>query len=265
MSALLELRNVTRDFMLHGRHKSVFRAVDGVSFTIERGTTFGLVGESGSGKSTVAKMVTRLLTATEGEILFEGKNVNALGGDELMAYRRQAQIVFQDPFSSLNPRMTVEQLLTEPFEIHGLYSTADRTRRAAELVDQVGLASNSLQRKPVEFSGGQRQRILIARAIALRPALIVADEPVSALDVLIQAQILNLLKDLQQELGLTYLFISHDLSVVNFMSDTIGVMRNGILVEHGTRDEVYRNPRQQYTRDLIAAVPSEASARRSGH
>lgn len=265
MSPLLELRGVTKDFAVHGRRRQAFRAVDGVSFSIERGQTFGLVGESGSGKSTVAKMVTRLTSATAGQILFDGQDVNALTGDALLAYRRQAQIVFQDPFSSLNPRMTVEELLIEPFEIHRLHTAVERRARAAELVDQVGLPRASLERKPVEFSGGQRQRILIARAIALRPSLIVADEPVSALDVLIQAQILNLLKDLQQELGLTYLFISHDLSVVNFMSDTIGVMRHGVLVEHGTCDEVYRNPREQYTKDLIAAVPSEASARRTGN
>lgn len=259
MTNFLELHNVVKEFPIRdGLKRSAFRAVDDVSFTIPKGTTFGLVGESGSGKSTVARIVTRLLTATSGRVTLDGADVNALAGSDLLAYRRRAQIVFQDPFSSLNPRMTVEELLTEPFEIHKLHSKAERSRLAAELVSHVGLTRGSLAKKPVEFSGGQRQRILIARAIALKPALIVADEPVSALDVLIQAQILNLLKDLQQELGLTYLFISHDLSVVNFMSDHIGVMRQGKLVEQGTCEQIYRSPKEQYTKDLIAAVPSES-------
>lgn len=262
MSALLELTDVVKEYNVGTSfRRRTFRAVDGVSLSVPLGTTYGLVGESGSGKSTVARMVTRLIDITAGSVRFDGQDVRRLEGDALMAYRRNVQIIFQDPFSSLNPRMTVEELITEPFEIHRLHSAQERRERARRLVDDVGLPSSALQRKPVEFSGGQRQRILIARAIALKPALIVADEPVSALDVLIQAQILNLLKDLQQHLQLTYLFISHDLSVVKFMSDRIGVMKDGKLVEEGSAEDVYRHPQQEYTRNLIAAVPSELTAR----
>ncbi len=261
MTDLLEVKNLVKTYKVgSGFTKQPFNAVDDISFSIPKGTTFGLVGESGSGKSTAARLVTRLIEPTSGKVLFEGKDITDLRGQELLAYRRNVQMIFQDPFSALNPRMTVEEIVTEPWLVHKMYSKEERRTRAQALIDQVGLPSNSLERKPVEFSGGQRQRILIARALTLEPKLIVADEPVSALDVLIQAQILNLLKDLQRDLGLTYLFISHDLSVVEFISDQIGVMYRGKLVELGTKTEIYQNPRNDYTRNLLAAIPSEATA-----
>lgn len=261
MTPLLEVKNLVKTFKVGtGLRKTSFNAVNDISFAIPSGTSFGLVGESGSGKSTAARMVTRLIEPTSGQVIFDGQDITGLKGDALMQYRRSVQMIFQDPFSALNPRMTVEEIITEPWLVHKLHSKADRKLKALALIDQVGLPSNSLERKPVEFSGGQRQRILIARALTLEPKLLVADEPVSALDVLIQAQILNLLKDLQKELGLTYLFISHDLSVVEFISDQIGVMYRGNLVELGDKTEIYRNPKNDYTRNLLAAIPSEETS-----
>lgn len=258
MSQLLVLKDLVKDFKVGG--KKSFRALENVSFSIEEGKTFGLVGESGSGKSTVSRIVSRLTSPTSGEVIFNGEDVLTKKGADLFAYRSQVQMIFQDPFASLNQRMTVEELICEPFEIHKLYTSQERITRAKLLIDQVGLSSDSLRRKPTEFSGGQRQRILIARAIALKPKLLIADEPVSALDVLIQAQILNLLKDLQDELNLTYLFVSHDLSVVKFMSDSIGVMQNGKIIESGEAEEIYRNPKTEYTKNLLNSIPSEATA-----
>lgn len=257
MTVLLKAENLSKTFTVGPLlNRSQVRAVKDVSFQIEQGKTYGLVGESGSGKSTVARLVARLSAPTSGSISFDGRNVSTLNKKELFAYRRDVQMIFQDPFSALNARMTVEQLICEPMEIHRLYSPAERRTRAAQLVDQVGLPANSLNRKPVDFSGGQRQRIMIARALALKPKLIVADEPVSALDVSVQAQVLNLMRDLQDELGLAYLFISHDLSVVEFLSDRIGVMLLGELVEEGTRQEIYRSPKNEYTARLIASIPN---------
>lgn len=254
MTALLEVENLVKTFRV-GRTGRV-AAVKDVSFRIERGQTYGLVGESGSGKSTVARIVARLTDPTSGTVRFDGRDVTTLDRSARHQYRRDVQIVFQDPFGSLNPRMTVEQLVTEPLEVHREGTSASRRTRARQLVDSVGLPSSALARKPVDFSGGQRQRIMIARALALQPKLIVADEPVSALDVSVQAQVLNLMKDLQDEFGLSYLFISHDLSVVEFISDRIGVMYLGELVEEGDKRDIYANPREDYTRSLIEAIPT---------
>jgi len=241
-------------------------AVAGISFDVRRGETFGLVGESGCGKSTTARMVCRLEQPTSGEIRFEGRDVARLGRRQLLPFRRDVQMVFQDPYSSLNPRHTVGSIIGEPFLVHGIARDADeRRRRVQELMDLVGLNPEHYNRLPHEFSGGQRQRIGIARALALEPKLLVADEPVSALDVSIQAQILNLLRRLQRELGLSLLFIAHDLSVVRHMCDRIAVMFAGEIVELASADDLYARPGHPYTRKLLDAVPvpdPDARARR---
>jgi ABC-type oligopeptide transport system ATPase subunit len=231
------------------------RAVDDVSFEIREGETLGLVGESGSGKSTTGYCILRLLEPTEGSVRFMGTELTALKGAELRRTRRQMQIVFQDPYSSLDPRMTVGNIISEPLEVHGIGTRRERREIVRRLLDVVGFNPEYTNRYPHEFSGGQRQRIGIARALALNPKLIVCDEPVSALDVSIQAQILNLLKDLQRDFGLTYLFISHDLAVVRTMSDRIAVMNQGKLVELGPAEEVYLRPKDPYTKQLLSAVP----------
>jgi ABC-type oligopeptide transport system ATPase subunit len=231
------------------------KAVDGISFSIPEGHTLGLVGESGSGKSTTGYCVLQLLKPTAGSVRFQGKELTTLGGGELRRLRRDMQIVFQDPYSSLDPRMTVGDIVSEPLEIHNVGSRRDRRSRVRELLDVVGFNPDFENRYPHEFSGGQRQRIGVARALALNPDLIVCDEPVSALDVSIQAQILNLLKDLQRDFGLTYLFISHDLAVVRSMSDEIAVMKDGKIIEFGSADDVYERPKEAYTQALLAAVP----------
>jgi oligopeptide transport system ATP-binding protein len=231
------------------------KAVDGVSFEIGAGETLGLVGESGSGKSTTAYAALQLLRPTAGSVRFQGRELTRLHGETLRRMRREMQIVFQDPFASLNPRMTVGRIVGEPLQTHGLGTRRSRRASVARLLELVGLDPSYTNRYPHEFSGGQRQRIGIARALALNPKLIVCDEPVSALDVSIQAQILNLLKDLQRDFGLTYLFIAHDLAVVRTMSDRIAVMHEGRIVEQGPADRVYRAPESEYTRALLAAVP----------
>jgi oligopeptide transport system ATP-binding protein len=231
------------------------RAVDGVSFELEAGRTLGLVGESGSGKSTTGYCVLQLLKPTSGSIRFFGKELTELGRRELRRMRREMQIVFQDPHSSLDPRMTVGNIVAEPLQVHGLGTRRVRRRTVQELLEVVGFNPSYTNRYPHEFSGGQRQRIGIARALALNPKLIVCDEPVSALDVSIQAQILNLLKDLQRDFGLSYLFIAHDLAVVRAVSDDIAVMEKGRLVEIGPADRVYTRPEHDYTKALLAAVP----------
>lgn len=257
MSNILEVSGLTKTFHTGPSfRKRTVEAVKAVSFNIEQGKTYGLVGESGSGKSTVARLVSRLTEPTSGTITFNGRDVSSMTAAQKFAYRRDVQIIFQDPYSALNPRMTVEQLITEPWVIHRMHTPKERRERALKLMDQVGLPQAALERKPVSFSGGQRQRIMIARALALEPKLIVGDEPVSALDVSVQAQVLNLLRDLQDEMGLSYLFISHDLSVVEFLSDRIGVMYLGDLVEEGTKESIYRNPQQEYTKRLISAIPT---------
>ena len=231
------------------------KAVDGVSFEIDEGETLGLVGESGSGKSTTGYCVLQLLKPTSGSIEFLGKELTELGREDLRRMRREMQIVFQDPYSSLDPRMTVGDIVGEPLVVHSIGTRRTRTARVRELLDVVGFNPEFTNRYPHEFSGGQRQRIGIARALALSPKLIVCDEPVSALDVSIQAQILNLLKDLQGEFGLTYLFIAHDLAVVRAMSDRIAVMNRGKLIELGPAEEVYSQPKEAYTQALLSAVP----------
>jgi oligopeptide transport system ATP-binding protein len=241
--------------LLFDRTVGHVKAVDGVSFEIEEGKTLGLVGESGSGKSTTAYAALQLVRPTAGSVRFRGRELTRLRGEELRRMRREMQIVFQDPYASLNPRMTVGKIVGEPLQAHGIGTRRSRRASVAQLLELVGFDPAYTNRYPHEFSGGQRQRIGIARALALSPKLVVCDEPVSALDVSIQAQILNLLKDLQRDLGLTYLFIAHDLAVVRGMSDTIAVMRNGLIVEQGPAERVYTQPQSDYTRALLAAVP----------
>ncbi|HET8527821.1 MAG TPA: ATP-binding cassette domain-containing protein [Gaiellaceae bacterium] len=231
------------------------KAVDGVSLSIGEGETLGLVGESGSGKSTTGYCILQLLKPTSGSVRFMGKELTKMSAGDLREMRREMQIVFQDPYSSLNPRMTVGNIVAEPLTVHGIGSRQSRAARVRDLLETVGFNPDFTNRYPHEFSGGQRQRIGIARALALNPRLIVCDEPVSALDVSIQAQILNLLKDLQRDLGLAYLFVAHDLAVVRAMSDRIAVMNKGVIVETGLAHEVYTNPQEDYTRALLAAVP----------
>jgi oligopeptide transport system ATP-binding protein len=241
--------------LLFERTVDEVRAVDGVSFQLEAGRTLGLVGESGSGKSTTGYCVLQLLRPTSGSIRFLGKELTRLGRGELRRMRREMQIVFQDPHSSLDPRMTVGNIVAEPLQVHGIGTRRARRETVRKLLEVVGFNPNYTNRYPHEFSGGQRQRIGIARALALNPKLIVCDEPVSALDVSIQAQILNLLKDLQRDFGLSYLFVAHDLAVVRAVSDDIAVMEKGKLVELGPADRVYSRPEHDYTKALLAAVP----------
>jgi peptide/nickel transport system ATP-binding protein/oligopeptide transport system ATP-binding protein len=257
--ALLEIRNLKKYFPVRrgvlARVVSHVKAVDDVSFTIKKGETFGLVGESGCGKTTTGRAVLRLIEPDSGEIRFEGTDMLQLGASELRVLRRDMQIIFQDPYASLNPRMTIRTIVGEPFAIHGIATGSDRDNRVAELLKTVGLEPSVMSRYPHEFSGGQRQRIGIARALALRPKLIVADEPVSALDVSIQSQIINLLADLQVQFGLTYLFISHAIPVIEHISTRIGVMYVGKLVEVGTSQQICVNPKHPYTQALLSAVP----------
>ena len=256
---LLEVRNLVKYFPVRrgilSRVSDYVRAVDGVSFSIRRGETFGLVGESGCGKTTTGRAILRLVEPDAGEILFDGVDLGTLGSEDLRLYRRDMQIIFQDPYASLNPRMSVNAIVGEPFAIHGIAKGAERRRRVAELLETVGLDPKAGARYPHEFSGGQRQRIGIARALALKPRLIVADEPVSALDVSIQAQIVNLLSDLQAQFGLTFLFISHGIPVIEHISDRIGVMYLGKLVEVGTSAQICSSPKHPYTQALLSAVP----------
>jgi peptide/nickel transport system ATP-binding protein len=257
---LLSVKNLKKYFpikegVLIDRTVDYVRAVDDVSFDIRTGETLGLVGESGSGKSTTGFCVLQLLKPTSGSVLFDGKELTTMSKRDMRAIRREMQIVFQDPYASLNPRMTVGDIVSEPLLIHSVGSRRSRRRSAEQLLEVVGFNPDFINRYPHEFSGGQRQRIGIARALALNPRLIVCDEPVSALDVSIQAQILNLLKDLQIEFGLTYLFIAHDLAVVRAMSDQIAVMNQGKIVEYGPAEKVYTDPQDKYSQALLAAVP----------
>ncbi|MDQ3906925.1 MAG: dipeptide ABC transporter ATP-binding protein [Acidobacteriota bacterium] len=251
---LVRVRGLFKHFPVAGSD-DVVRAVDGVTFDIYRGETLGLVGESGRGKSTVGRCLLRLIEPTRGEVYFEDEDVLSLSGKDLRALRREMQIIFQDPYASLNPRMKVRDIVGEPLLVHGVGSKRERRERVAELLAKVGLDPGYMNRFPHEFSGGQRQRIGIARALALNPKLIVADEPVSALDVSVQAQVVNLLEDLQREFNLTYLFISHGLAVVEHISDRVAVMYLGRIVEIASAADLYANPLHPYTRALLSAIP----------
>ncbi|NOU68142.1 ATP-binding cassette domain-containing protein [Paenibacillus sp. LMG 31461] len=250
---ILQIRNMKKHFNL-GNGK-ILKAVDNFSIEIKRGETFGLVGESGCGKSTAGRTIIKLYDATEGEVIFDGEDVHKLTGKKLKEFNRNMQMVFQDPYASLNPRMTVGNIIAEGIDIHGLYKGAKRKERVMELLRAVGLNDEHASRFPHEFSGGQRQRIGIARALAIEPKFIIADEPISALDVSVQAQVVNLFKRLQKEMGLTYLFIAHDLAMVKHISDRIGVMYLGSLVEVTTSDALYAKPLHPYTQSLLSAIP----------
>lgn len=254
------VNNLEKRFPIHGgilgREVAAVHAVKDVSFKINKGETLGLVGESGCGKSTLGRCILRLIEPTSGEIWYDGKNVSGMGANELREMRRKMQIIFQDPFASLNPRMTVGSIIAEPIQIHGLAKhSADVTKRVAKLLDMCGMRAEAINRYPHEFSGGQRQRISIARALAVEPEFIVCDEPVSALDVSIQAQIVNLLQDLQEELKLTYLFIAHDLQVIEHISNRVAVMYLGRMVELSESRALYEHPRHPYTKALFSAIP----------
>lgn len=256
---LLEVNGLTKHYPIKkgilSRTVGAVKAVDGVSFQVKRGETLGIVGESGCGKSTTARLVISLLQATAGSIRFEGKELTALSAKELRATRRNIQMVFQDPYASLNPRWTIERTLMEPMKVYGIGSTKEQKERVEGLLADVGLNASYAKRYPHEFSGGQRQRIGIARALVLSPKLIIADEPVSALDISIQAQVINLLQDLQEQYGLTYLFISHDLSVVKHISDRVAVMYLGKIVELSEKEQLFAEPKHPYTIALMSAAP----------
>jgi peptide/nickel transport system ATP-binding protein len=269
---LVEVTDLVKHFpikagLLVDREVDQVRAVDGISFSVARGQTLGLVGESGSGKSTACRAMLQLLKPTSGSVRFEGQEIAGLSRRQMRPLRRQMQMIFQDPYASLNPRKRVGQIVGDPLKLQGVASGSELRKQVQELLERVGLSSEHYDRYPHEFSGGQRQRIGIARAIALKPKLIVADEPVSALDVSIQAQIVNLLDDLQDELGLAYVFVAHDIGIVRHISDRIAVMHHGKIVEEGEADQVCEHPRDEYTRKLLAAVPipdpRESRARRA--
>jgi peptide/nickel transport system ATP-binding protein len=268
---LLEVTDLVKHFpikqgILFDREIDQVRAVDGISFSVPRGQTLGLVGESGSGKSTACRAVLQLIGPTSGSVRFEGEEIAGLSRRQMRPLRQEMQMIFQDPYASLNPRKRIGQIVGDPLKRQGIASGAELRKRVMELLERVGLSSEHYNRFPHEFSGGQRQRIGIARALALKPKLVIADEPVSALDVSIQAQIVNLLDDLQDEFGLTYLFVAHDIGVVRHISDRIAVMNNGKIVEQGSADQVCENPTDPYTKKLLSAVPvpdpRESRARR---
>jgi oligopeptide transport system ATP-binding protein len=270
---LLEVTDLVKHFpikrgILIDREVDQVRAVDGVSFRVEQGETLGLVGESGSGKSTACRAVLQLIKPTSGSVKFEGREIAGIGRREMRPLRREMQMIFHDPYASLNPRKRIGQIVGDPLKRQGIASGSELRRQVQELLERVGLSSEHYNRFPHEFSGGQRQRIGIARALSLKPKLVICDEPVSALDVSIQAQIVNLLDDLQDEFGLAYLFVAHDIGVVRHISDRIAVMNEGKIVEQGSADQVCENPQDEYTKKLLAAVPipdpRESRERHSG-
>jgi oligopeptide transport system ATP-binding protein len=256
---LLEVNGLKKYFPItggiFGRKKGEVKAVDDVSFYVKKGETLGIVGESGCGKSTTGRLLMRLIEASDGRIIFEDKEITSMSKAELRKTRRDIQMVFQDPYASLNPRHSIEQILEEPLIVHGIGTKEERKKRVKEMLEVVGLSSYHARRYPHQFSGGQRQRIGIAKALMTKPKLIIADEPVSALDVSIQAQVLNLMKDIQNEFQLTYIFIAHDLGVVRHISDRVGVMYLGRLIELADSEELYENPKHPYTKALLSAVP----------
>ena len=261
MKPLVEIRNLSVHFPVKSgllqRQTGVVKAIDDVSLRIDKGSTLGLVGESGSGKTTLGRILVRLIDPTSGSAFYDGQEITILNGSSLRPYRKKIQMVFQDPYNSLNPRLRIGTILAEPLEIHfPQMSASDRTARVAELLKLVGLNPDHARRFPHEFSGGQRQRIGIARALAVEPEFIICDEPVSALDVSVQAQIVNLLMDLQEQLALTYLFIAHDLAVIEHVSDQIAVLEHGKLVEEGSAETITRHPSHPYTQRLLASVPA---------
>jgi len=261
--AIIKVENLKKHFPIQDplpfkKSKLSVKAVDGVSFEVFRGETLGIVGESGCGKSTMARLINQLIRPSDGRVVFKGQDLASMGTKEIRASRKSIQMVFQNPYASLDPRKTIKQLIAEPLEIHKVGDGHSRERRVLELLEVVGLSSYHADRYPHEFSGGQRQRINIARALALNPDVIICDEPVSALDVSVQAQVINLLKDLQKKFDLTYIFISHDLNVVRYMCDRIAVMYLGKIVEIGTYAEIYENPLHPYTKALLSAIPKES-------
>ena len=249
---ILQVKNLSKHFKVES---GFLQAVDGLNFDIYKGETFGLVGESGCGKSTAGRTILRLYEPTSGEAIFEGQNIYDLSPKEMKEHRKEMQVIFQDPYASLDPRMTVEEIIAEPLVIYGIGNKKERRERVIELLEMVGLSAEHSLRFPHEFSGGQRQRIGIARSLALKPKFIICDEPISALDVSIQAQVVNLLKDVQKKLGLTLLFIAHDLSMVRYISDRVAVMYLGKLMEVGTTEDFYSNPLHPYTKALLSAIP----------
>lgn len=264
---LIEVKNLCKTFPIKGgllgREVGAVKAVNNISFKIKKGETLGLVGESGCGKTTLGRSILRLIEPTSGEILFNGKDIVNYSASEMRAIRRKMQIIFQDPYASLNPRMTIGDILAEPMDIHGLHTDKEaRKKRLLQLLSQVQLPADALNKYPHEFSGGQRQRICIARALAVEPEFIVCDEPVSALDVSVQAQVVNLLMDLQKELGLTYLFIAHDLKVVEYISNRVAVMYLGNMVEVAESSELYGDAKHPYTKALFSAIPHPSTEKR---
>ncbi|MFC3885350.1 ABC transporter ATP-binding protein [Bacillus songklensis] len=259
MESLLQVKGLKKHFSikggLFGKEIGTVKAVDGLSFDVKKGETLGIVGESGCGKSTTGRLLLRLIEPTDGQVIFEEKEITSLSNSEMRKLRREMQMVFQDPFASLNPRHTIEKILEEPLIVHGIGNKEERRKKVREILEVVGLSSYHASRYPHQFSGGQRQRIGIARALMTKPKLIIADEPVSALDVSIQSQVLNLLEDLQKEFQLTYIFISHDLGVVRHISDRVGVMYLGQMVELAESERIYEKPLHPYTEALLSAVP----------